>query len=393
MHSIRSSCQAALRSSSEVCIFANGSRRAFSISSARSKGALPVFLTPSNSELSSLLSTFNSKVLLPYHLTKEQQELVYSQANKAKLEAEPVDITLGDVTLPLEHINRLRLPKRWPTFKQIVTKSETRDDWENVVRALEGFQNAGIEVKTDRKEMVIRYLNANGMQHLVLKALQRPKATGLSMREGRVLLAVLRGIHDMAALADWDEEQTSKALRWAKQVAELLEEEDHHATQSRGELVSEKDLRGKPAVVAVPTEMAAVLADRYGGSVEDVKVFAGRLVSALKQDNYSSSLDKITESYNKTAADFTNRASQQSHTHTIVFMLLEPIFVYNALKNARKVLGDDMPMKKDAQQWESRTETVLKEAAEAADRLRTRDGNTIPNGYVENLKNALKQIQ
>lgn len=106
-----------------------------------------------------------------------------------------------------------------------------------------------------------------------------------------------------------------------------------------------------------------------------------------------SSLDKITESNNKTSADFTSRASQQTHTSTIVYMLLEPIFVYNALKNARKVLGDDMPMKEEAQQWESRTETVLKEAADAADRLRTRDGNTIPNGYVENLKDALKQIQ
>ncbi|KAH7071236.1 hypothetical protein BKA63DRAFT_69451 [Paraphoma chrysanthemicola] len=393
MHSIRRSCQAALRSSSEACIFINGSRRGFSISSARSKGALPVFLTPSNSELSSLLSTFNSKVLLPYHLTKEQQELVYRIANKAKLEAEPVDITLGDVTLPLEHINRVRLPKRWQTFKQIVTKSETRDDWENVVRALEGFQNAGIEVKTDWKEMVVRHLNSNGMQHLVLKALQRPKATGLSMREERLLLTVLRGIHDMAALADWDEEQTSKALRWAKQVAELLEEEDHHATQSRGELASEKDLRGKPAVVAVPTEMAAVLADRYGGSVEDVKVLVGRLVAALKQDDYSSSLDNIIESCNKTSADFTSRASQQSHTSTLAYILLEPIFVYNALKNARKVLGDDMPMKEEAQQWESRTETVLNEAAKAADRLRTRDGDTIRTGFVENLKDALKQVQ
>jgi hypothetical protein len=253
----------------------------------RSIGALPVFLAPSNPELSSLLSAFNAKILLPHHLTKEQKDLVYRQANKAKLEAEPVDITLGDVTLPLEHTDRNHLPKRLSTLAQIIKKSKTRDDWENVVRALEGFQNAGIHIKTGWQEMAVRHLNLNGMQQLVLKALQRPKASGLSMREWPVLVRVLSGIHDKAALADWDEEQTSKALRWAKQVAELLEHDEHHAEQSRGELVAAKDWRGKPAVVAVPTEMAAVLADRYGGSVEEVHVLAGRLVAALKQDDYS----------------------------------------------------------------------------------------------------------
>jgi hypothetical protein len=245
-----------------------------------------VFLEPSSPELSTLLSTFNTKVLAPEHFSKEQQALVYRTANKAKLLAEPVEITLGDVTLPLEHIDRNHRPNRWATLREIVQKSKSREDYENVVRMLEGFDNAGIKLKPERQEFVVRHMNLNGMQSLVLKAVQRAGKTGVRMSEYRVLLQVLRGVHDKAALSDWDKDETIKMLRYARQIVELLEDEEHCGGKSRGDKVAENDWRGKPSVVAVPTEMAAVLADRHGGDVGEVKVLAGRLVGSLMQDGY-----------------------------------------------------------------------------------------------------------
>jgi hypothetical protein len=165
-------------------------------------------------------------------------------------------------------------------------KSETAADWENVVRMLEGMQNAGIKVKKAWQEMVVRQLNLHGMQHLVLKAIQRPKATGVRLSNWGVLLQVLRSVHDKAALADWEKEETAKALRLARQVVELMEDEEHCGGQSRGELKSEGDFRGKPVVVALPTELAAVLAEKHSGDKEKVKKMVGRLVNALKQDEY-----------------------------------------------------------------------------------------------------------
>jgi hypothetical protein len=247
---------------------------------------LPVFLEPSTPELSKLLSKFNTKILAPHHFTKEQEALVYREANKAKLLAEPVEITLGEVTIPLEHIDRNHLPKRWRTVAEVVALSTTRDDWENLVRMLEGLENAGVKVKPERQEYVIRQLNLNGMQSIVLKAVQRAKHTGLRMNEYGVLAMVLRGVHDKAALSDWDKDETTKALKYAKQVVELLEHEEHCGGKSRGDTVAQNDWRGKPAVVAVPTEMVAVLADRHGGDVGEVKVMAGRLVASLTQDGY-----------------------------------------------------------------------------------------------------------
>ena len=87
-------------------------------------------------------------------------------------------------------------------------------------------------------------------------------------------------------------EETVKALRFARQVVELMEEEEHHAVLSKGAKMAQTDWRGKPFIIAVPTELAAVVAQKHGGEVEVevVKTFANRLVHALKQDNFTVSL-------------------------------------------------------------------------------------------------------
>jgi len=266
----------------------------------RTSGALPNFLPPSSPELSKLLSTFNSQILLPEHLTKEQQKLVYSQESRAKLEAEPIEITLGEVTLPLEHLDRNRLPNRYKRLREICNQSETKEDWENVVRCLEGFQEAGIKVHWQWQELVIRKLNLAGMQHLVLKALQRAKETGVKLSNYGVLRAVLRTVHDKAALADWAQDDTIKAHKLAKQVVELMEDEEHYVgkrpVKPRGkpDKFAEGDYRGRPSVVALPTEMAAVLADRYGGDKEEVKKLSSRLVHALQQSGYTVHLPPLS---------------------------------------------------------------------------------------------------
>lgn len=124
----------------------------------------------------------------------------------------------------------------------------------------------------------------------MLKALQRGKATNIRLNDKVVLMEVLRGVHEKAALADWSEEETTKALKWAKQVVELMDDAEHHGAHSTSETAAQDDFRGSPVVVALPTELAAVLAERYGGDVDEVKKYAGRLVHTLKQSDYMVSL-------------------------------------------------------------------------------------------------------
>ncbi|KAF1918675.1 hypothetical protein BDU57DRAFT_441994 [Ampelomyces quisqualis] len=383
---MRQSTPSALRSPLTRCPLPHGARRAFSATCPCPRGALPVFLPPSKPELGSLLHTLNAQVLLPCHLTKAQQKLVYRKENTARLEAEPVEITLGDVTLALEHLDPNRLPNRWTVLRSIVAQSETREDWENVVRAMEGFQNAGVLINAPKQGFIVRRMGAHGMQHLVLKALQRAKATGLRMREQDVVLQVLRCLYEPPAMSDWDDEETKKAFRMAKQVAELLEDPEHHATAPRLRVDAKHDFRGDPAFIAVPTALAAVLALRHGADAADVKTLAGRLVAALQQTDYNARLDDFANRTAPTEQDFKSKWAQAKYVQEFANQVPEIIFITTALRTAKQVLNDDMPMATEAQQYESRSSQVLGQCLAAINTLQSRGGEILAKGVAEYVK-------
>jgi hypothetical protein len=285
MHPIRRSCSTPRRTSQFLAGVLNGQGRAFSRSATLQRGALPVYLEASSAELSATLARLNSKVLLPELLTDEQKKLVFKQENRSRIEAEPIEITLGDVTLPLEHINRMRdQPNRWQTVRSVVESSETVQDWENVLRMMQGFENAGIHVKREWQEKIVRRLNTAGMQHLVLKALQRASATGLRLRHPAIIQKVFYGLHQKASASGWEGGETRKALNMAEQCVELMEGEEH---LGRREVTP--DPRASPFVIAVPAGLAAKRAKSHtGGEDKDgkVKKYVMRLANALRQDGF-----------------------------------------------------------------------------------------------------------
>lgn len=91
----------------------------------------------------------------------------------------------------------------------------------------------------------------------------------------------------MAAEYGWELEATKRAYRMAKQVVELMDHEEHHRSVKLENGEVEDDWRSQPNVIALPTEMAAVLADKYDGDPATVAIFAKRLMAALEQNNYS----------------------------------------------------------------------------------------------------------
>jgi hypothetical protein len=188
------------------------------------------------------------------------------------------------VTLPLEHIDRNKdVPNRWDTLRKIMAASRTPEDWENVLRVVEGYRNAGIRIPPWRQAQIVRKLGIAGYQHLVLKALQRAGATGLRLRDAEVVREVVRAVRDKPAMADWEQEELKKACSMAEQVVELMDGDEHCGKQ-----VGALDHRSDPKVMALPLEMAAELAYRYEGDVEKVKKYAQRLMTALEQHDFAS---------------------------------------------------------------------------------------------------------
>jgi hypothetical protein len=356
MHAIRQSCPSALRS-----FDVNGARRAFSISCARQRGSLPQFLPASTKELSALLYSLNSRILLPKHLTPEQQRLVFRKENKARLEAEPIEITLGNVTLPLEHLDKLRdLPPKKPTIQQIVGKSTTPDDYENLVRMLEGLKSAGLLLNQPQKEKMVRVLSAADQQHLVLKAFQRASATDMHLRSPGLVTTAFEGLMQRALRSGLDEAETQKMLGFAEQFVELMDDKEHLGNSH----MAQDDLRRSPLVIRYPLALAALRAKHHTGAQDvdgKVSLYAGRLMEALRQTNYL--IVRIAYPYDPTASEtdymqnhLPNEVSQKSvpgswATYFMNFRTLSRLWI--ALHVSRHVLGSDMPHPQDAEKLES----------------------------------------
>ncbi|CAI6305179.1 unnamed protein product [Periconia digitata] len=389
MYSIRRSCYQALQSRTAPPIFTTTTRRAFSQTPIPHRGSLPVYLEASKPELTDRLATTNSRILLPKLLTKEQEQLIYKPRNKARLEADPIEITLGDVTLPLEHIDRNRdIPSRRKNLYRIIELSETKEDWENVLRVAIGYESAGIHLKPEWKQKVVRHLNEAGAQHLILKALQRASSTGISLRDWDILVEVLKAARNIAAQADWEQEELQKALKFAEQVVELMED-DVHLGRAKGEA----DYRTHPSVIAVPLEMAAELAYRHEGDTARVKKYAGKLMKGLQQRGFFDPEQQTTLTALRTLSatppsdlpspDEKTRVffASLSHIHALI-----PI--WNALSTTRTVLDTEMPMPAEAEATQQSIFAALQEALKALEVLGAR-----PNGAENRFKSQLATVR
>ncbi|KAF2657167.1 hypothetical protein K491DRAFT_677491 [Lophiostoma macrostomum CBS 122681] len=354
MHALVRSAPSALRTWS-----GHASRRAFSNSCAHQRGSLPQFLPASTPELSALLSTLNSKILLPEHLTPDQHKLVFRKENKAKLEAEPIEITLGNVTLPLEHLDKTRdLPPRVPTIFKIIDSSTTPDDYENVVRMIEGLRSAGITLDIRKKEKIVRVLSAADQQHLVLRALQRASATDMRLRNQDLVACAFKGLFSRARRSGWDEAETRKMLGFAEQYVDLMEDEEHLGKSD----MKSGDLRSSPLVICYPLALAAVRAKKHTGAQDvdgKVRLYAGRLMEALRQRDFLIN-ELPVEAYSKVVGR--KRNVEHSMQNQYIGRVQQLARLWTALHVSRDVLGSDMPHPEYADKVESAVQAVWQQA-------------------------------
>lgn len=270
---------------------------------------------------------------------------------------------------------------------------------------LEGFHDANKTVRHDWQIQAINTLLHQGKHHLVLKALQRVKSTGLSLKNYEILQRVLRAMVILASNTDSEKEQITKALKMTQQVIALLETQEHTGEAARGEMISEQDHRGKAFVIAVPTKLTAILAEKHDGPVNELEKLVRRLLSATKQDDYNVSfviiissrlstilthiqklLESITSQSSQTEEDFRNGVRQMSACTRLAAQLYDVQQVVHAISLSKKVLGTNMPLAEDVQQFESKTLPVLEDGIAAADRLRHRGGEKWTSYRVEELK-------
>ncbi|KAF2702791.1 hypothetical protein K504DRAFT_474378 [Pleomassaria siparia CBS 279.74] len=367
MSSVRRSCQLALSTSKFTPHLNNVSRRPFSQSSACERGTLPLFHEPSTPELATILTTINRRVLLPLHLTKDQAKLVYKLENKTKLEAEPIEITLGDVTYPLEHLNVNKdIPPRWPTVKKVVDLSKTDNDWENVVRMMEGFHDAGKLFKPSWKEMIVNKLADAGQYQLMFRTAQRAAVTGLRLDNPSLIKTVFATLEWRALNSNWDAQETKKALILAEQFTELLEDDEH---MGRKVTVTTGDVRASPFTIALLLELAAARAKKHtGGNDVDGKVarYSTRLLQATKQDEFLTATLPDMIKVVTTPIEPQEAVQKTAGLVRDAKMAMRDLTrLWTAIRVAKEVLGSQMPMPADADKLENELRTELQNAEQA----------------------------
>lgn len=101
-------------------------------------------------------------------------------------------------------------------------------------------------------------------------------------------------------------------------------------------------------------------------------------------------LDALAKKFALTEADFPKTTLQGGHVASRLRDILELVWIENALKTSIRVLGDSMPMAKEAQQYSNRVSQLRSTGMEATKKLRTRDGQKIIKG-IFNYTEAISQ--
>lgn len=182
----------------------------------------------------------------------------------------------------LEPLDVQERPHKGALFKQAIKLAKEPKDWDNLLKMLEGFRRAKERVAPAWMAKLVRKANEAGMQHVVLESLRRVASTGLSLRYPDVLHHVLEGIHLKAQESGWEKIATLKALGYAEQVMELLENPLHQGAPSD----THTDPRLDPSVFGIVFEMAAVRAHRYPAKTNPtatVQEYADRLLTLWEQ--------------------------------------------------------------------------------------------------------------
>ncbi|OJD33403.1 uncharacterized protein BKCO1_3100099 [Diplodia corticola] len=287
--------------------------------------------------------------MVPAHLNSEQQKLVYKDKHRARLSAdapEPVWSTVAGVDVTLEHIDRVRdIPPRAYVFSEALRLAETPEDWENVGRLVEGLADAGMPMKPQWAQKLVRVAGHKGAMHVVLRALQRAPRTGLRLQTRGVVSRVMWEVRAVAADSGWGEQETDRALRWAEQVVELMESAEHCGGPDK-RVPKLGDLRTLPFVIATPLELAAAQVLRYKDGVDEdgvVEAYAKGLCFNLK--NFG-----LQEANGQPGDPTTKEASKQPNRYTLFAEATEKLRrlvpVWHALTLAQRVLKpkDRMPL-------------------------------------------------
>ncbi|KAI9047388.1 hypothetical protein LZ554_008834 [Drepanopeziza brunnea f. sp. 'monogermtubi'] len=241
-------------------------QRTFSSSTIRQRhGAIPSFTEVSSPELQDLLTRIRERIFLPAHVNESQRKLIFSPKHAKSLEVEPAIANIAGEDFRLRHLELTRdVPSRRTAVLKALRLMKEKRDWDNLPNLLGGLKNAGCQHGPQVRLAVVGKAGKAGRQDTVLECLRRAEFTGLTLQHLEMPTQVLYWMAQKAVAADWDAQETKKALAWAEMVRDMMEEPKHKVMPKRDipkYLDASKD---QPEVPGILLQLAAVRATQIG---------------------------------------------------------------------------------------------------------------------------------
>ncbi|CCU83008.1 hypothetical protein BGHDH14_bgh00271 [Blumeria hordei DH14] len=219
-----------------------------------------------NPELQDLLTRFRENAVLPKHLTKYQQDLVYKKKHQSKLESENVTANIGEEEFILKHIDiKKDIPRLKLLISDVLGLIKNKEDWAVIPNVLHGLKNTGFKIKLPIAEKIVRKAGLAGKQNVTLECLRRTNNTGIDLSDAGLTKNVMFWIYFKASQQDETLESINKTISMAEQLLDMLEDEKFTGKRY---LDTSKDYRNLPEILGMMVAIVALRASKFQEGVD-----------------------------------------------------------------------------------------------------------------------------
>lgn len=284
--------------------------------------------------------------------------MIFGTKNRKQLEDNPQTVQIGDEEIQLQWMNRhTEIPNRKVLIRQALSLMEQSGDrkaWSNLPAMLVGLTHIGVKLDEKMMDMIVRKAILSGRLDIIIQCLEQSRFTGMTLKREEVLRNVIWGLHSQAQKAGWSESAVRKGLAEARQLALMLEAEEH----GTGKLLTEDDPRQRPEIIGVFLELAAVNAYKHQDKTDQggvLAAYATRLLSCIGEKSQPQSYAPPAQGP--------------------VYEMLNGVPIWHGLSLAQKVLGDKMPMAQKAAQVAADYEAGLSNLAQTIEAQAPKKGS------------------
>ncbi len=196
------------------------------------------------------------------------------------------------------------IPSARAATRDAVGRMNTRADFENLPRLLEGLHQAGRRLRHADYARIARRAGERGCIFAVIESARTVRHTGFRLESSETVAEILTHVQMKAVDSAWDEAETRQALGWAEMVVDLLLDENHGrrpATLQPGAAGAAAEgstaavaatppppppafpLARDPQVLAARLHLAAVVADKFSAGGADLDGKVSRYATELVQ--------------------------------------------------------------------------------------------------------------